>query len=418
MGRRYRKLGSALASAAVVLAGVGVVGAGQGAAGAASVRGVTAKTIKVDILATLTGPQGPPFPGLVTGAKARINAQNKAGGVAGRKIVIVNTLDDAGSATTNAQQVRAAVQQDGVFAMLATSNAFGVQSTNFLSANKVPFLGWGYVPGYCNNPWGYGFSGCLTGQYTNGTAIVTQVAKADGGKKVTQVTWGFQSANTQASTDGMLTTVNAVKALKGKVVYQDSSIPGTGSTTDYSPYVSRLMAAHPDIAYMAQNFADVIGMTAALKAAGFTGPVANATTYVPGLLAAQASTAQALQGAYVASVFPPQEGGGAAIKAMQTQLKAIGKPATISLGDQVGYWSADMLIAMLKKVGKNLTPATFNKTINKGWTYTPALSGSIGAVKWPASHKSTVSCAAILIVKGTAYTPKVPYGCYPSIPSK
>lgn len=413
MRSRSRRIAVAtLATSAACTAFLGIQGVQSGGA-SGSVRGVTAKSIKIDILATLSGAQGPPFPGLVTGATARIDAQNKKGGVYGRKIEIVNSLDDAGSTTTNAQEVRAAVTQTGVFALLATSNAFGVQSTNYLSSKKVPFIGWGYVPGYCNNKWGFGFSGCLTGQYYNQTSIVAALAKA-AGKKVTQLTWAFQSSSTQAATDGMDTTVAAVKYLKGNVVYEDTSIPGTGTVTDFSPYVTKLTATTPDVAYVATNFADVLGMSAALHAAGFKGPIANATTYVPGLLAAEPTVAKALQGVDVASVFPPQETQGAAVKTISKELTAIGKKPTITLGDDIGYWSADMLIAMLEKTGKNLTPTTFQKTINKGWTYKPALAGSIGPVSWPADHKNVVGCAAILQVTGTSYKPLVPYACYPS----
>src|SRR5205814_3385343 len=95
------------------------------------------------------------------GVKARMTRANDSGGVAGRKINVAQVYDDGGDATKDLDAVHAAVQRDNLFSLAIVSSYFLPQSSDFLNANKVPFIGAGYMPGFCGNKWGFGWNGCL-----------------------------------------------------------------------------------------------------------------------------------------------------------------------------------------------------------------------------------------------------------------
>ena len=89
-------------------------------------------------------------------------------------------------------------------------------------------------------------------------------------------------------------------------------------------------------------------------------------TYNPGLLASSAQLASSLQGEYTNSQVVPQEGDGAWVNQELAGLKAIGKPAFLTLGASIGYAEAKKLIEKLQAVGKKLNTKTFDQKVNGG----------------------------------------------------
>ncbi|MCU1458764.1 MAG: hypothetical protein JWL73_2856 [Actinomycetia bacterium] len=362
---------------------------------------------------TLSGAQGTPFPGMDDGIRAAIEATNRAGGIAGRKIVIGNVLDDGGNPNTNTDQVHKAVEQDKVFAVFMTSNAAQQQSTDYLKANKVPFFGWAYLPNYCENTWGFGWNGCVDATHSTDSSIPDSLAAAVG-KKASQLKFAVQGADDAASAGSTTLVADKFKARGGNVVYTDTSIPGATQTTDYSPYVQRILAKSPDVVYVSANFQNVVGLTGALIAAGYKGVVANGVGYVPGLLEKSPDVAKGLEGAYIYNSVPAAEEGTPAIQQMKANVKAINKPVNLTLGLSVGYWSADMFTQMLQAVGKDLTADNFSTKINGGFTTTPPKGGPC-PVTFAADHLKSAGGAGVEQVKGGKYVVSVPFKCYPQM---
>jgi len=420
--RRSRAPGFRLMCAA---AGLALLGAACGSSGKKSapkttatpsgVRGVSDSEIVVDIVASLTSPQGAALAGFEDGARARIEEANRAGGVGGRKLRVANVYDDGSDAGKDLDSVHKAVLDDKAFAVLATGPTFLPQSSDYLAQNKVPYVGWGFVPGYCKSDWGFGFNGCLISQTSANESLVKGIADALG-KPVSSLRYAFQAGDDQSGHDGNRIYDFLVKKEGGKVVYNQANVPTQTQTTDYSPFVQSIMATNPDVVIVSTAFGDAIGLTGTLRAKGFKGAVMNFVAYVPGLLQASANTAQALNTAYVNSQIPPQESQTPAIKHITDDLAATGKAPFITLGGAIAYWSADVLIHMLDKVGHNLTPDTFQSTINGSFHYQPDQDGGIGPLDYPKNHSEAPPCAAILQVKGTAYNPVLPFKCYTNIP--
>src|SRR5438128_132344 len=298
---------------------------------AAGVRGVTDSEIVLDIVASITSPQGAALAGFEDGARARIEDANRSGGVNGRRLRLANVYDDGSDATKNLDSVHRAVLNDKPFAILATAPTFLPQSSDYLAQNHVPYVGWGFVPGYCKSDWGFGFNGCLISRDTANESLIMGISDALG-KKVSDLKYAFQAGDDQSGHDGNRIYDFLVKKLGGNVVYNQASVPTQTQTTDYSPFAQAIIATRPDVVIVSTAFGDAIGLTGTLRAKGYRGAIMNFVAYVPGLLQTSANVAQALNGAYVNSQIPPQESQSAAIKRITDDLTAIGKAPFVTLG--------------------------------------------------------------------------------------
>jgi hypothetical protein len=141
----------------------------------------------------------------------------------------------------------------------------------------------------------------------------------------------------------------------------------------------------------------------------------NYLTYVPGLLASNAQVAATLDGSYINTQWLPEEFGGSAIEQMKADLTAIGEEPAIGFATSIGYWSADVMVQMLKAVGSDLTPDRFNEVINgsPGFAYQPFGDPfGIGPVQYPRDHAQPTPCAAMVQVQGNSYQPVLPMTCY------
>jgi ABC-type branched-subunit amino acid transport system substrate-binding protein len=379
---------------------------------------VTSTSITIGGIASLTNASGAVFPGADIGAKALFEHVNRDGGINGRKINYVGVLDDATDPTKNMTAVKQLVLQKKVFAIAPImSIALQPQASDYLAAQKVPFVGWGVQPGFCGNNYGFGFNGCLIGTKFNNTSVLGPTAALLKPGATVAIVEGDSSAGKAA-----LRQLPAVAADLGlKIVYLKAEIPDATTTTDWTPYARKLMTSNaggpPDAIHADGLLPQAAGLSAALKQLGFKGPIINYSTYAPGLLSSSPDIAKAVDGVYTNIGFGPKEQGGPAITQMVSDLKAIGAPTDITLGVANAYWSADMLVQMIKKAGPNLTPGKLDQAVNAGFTYTPSVAGAMGPTTFPAGHDQPSPCAALVQAKGTSYVAAVPFKCYKAIPA-
>lgn len=379
-----------------------------------SERGITDDTIRLGVLASLTSPQGPPFPGFDDGARARIERANRDGGVNGRQIELAEVYDDGQDASTNLDQARAAAEKDDIFGLMVVSTAFLPQSSDYLADQNLPFTGWGFMPGFCGNDYGFGFNGCLVGSTEANTSLVEPIIDgldldADGLK------WAIISGDDQIGRDSIEAVGFVAEEKGGEVVYGESAVPQEQPVTDYSPYVQDIIKADPDVAVLSINFGDAVPLAGGLKASGYKGKILTYSGYIPGLLESTPDVAAALDGTYVITQFPPQEGGSDATTQIEEDLEAIEVEPFISLGVASGYWSADAYIAMLDAAGEDLSAEGFAETINGGFEYESPLDGSVGAINYPRDHDLSVPCASLVTINGDAYEQILPVTCYENV---
>jgi ABC-type branched-subunit amino acid transport system substrate-binding protein len=354
------------------------------------------------------------YKGIDTGFQARIARFNKQGGIDGRKIQFVGVLNDGDSLTTDQSNAQTLVLKDHVFAVAPVADqVLSPSATQLFAQNSTPYIGWGLSPAFCGNDWGFPVAGCeSSAQYQNVWGF-TQAAQAIGktvkGLKVAVI--GTDNSGGKAGTEG----IAALNKIEGaQVVYGQASVPQDG-TTDYTPFVQAIMAGNPDMVELVVTFSSAIGLTAALRQAGYKGAIWNPTAYVPGLFAAQPQLAQAVNGSLVVANFPPAEDGSPAALQVESDLKAIGAPTVFSLGEAVGWWSAEEFIQELQATAAKgpLTQANFGKVINAGWTIKP-VTGGITQLTFPRDHIKSTGCYGTLVAQGTKYVVKIPFSCKPS----
>jgi branched-chain amino acid transport system substrate-binding protein len=389
-----------------------------GPKGSGLTAGITSTSIKVGCIYTSGN-----YSGYIDGIKARFAQANKKG-IDGRTLTLVPCLDDTGGVQSNVQETQQLVNQDQVFSVLSLTEYMLNGSTNYLTAHQVPYIGWGFNPGFCGYRWGFGWNGCLSPILLPTSSPLHNVVAGSLGEAMIQasgmpassIRFAVQAENSPSGTSGNAQYVALFKKLGAKVVYNQANFPTTSTGVDYTPYVQAIVAAKPNLVYISTPFADVAPLAAALKAGGYTGTIMDFVTYSPGLLASSPQLASALQGEYTNTQVVPQEGGGAWVSQEEAALRAIGDPPFLTLGASMGYAEANVLVEMLQAVGKNLNTKTFDQKVNGGSfvSYKTAPSGSPGKLLWPAAHFIPADCAAVVKVSGTTYTTSEPFKCYSS----
>ncbi len=394
------------ATAAVLgaLVSSGIVGGSAGAR-VGNVRGVTDTTINVAGLS-----QASQFMAndLKTGATAAFSGVT----IAGRHINYVESADDNGDPATNLSQAQRLVQQDQVFAVVPTLTPVMDQAATFFAQQHVPFFGWGIDHGFCNNPYAFGFTGCIvpppnipTTGTTWGALIATYFKNHGSPGGAAGKTAAVIAEDNDTGRTGAIVIGSQAKKAGFKLVFQKNDLPAT-PPGDYSPYVNELMTSNggkqPDVIFVTVSTNNTLNLPGKLTQAGFKGILTNAVLYDPravGLMKAN-------------SVFTqfdvPEDTSNAAMQQIVTKLKAAGA-TTITQPMLSSYFSADSFVQVLKKVGKNLTPEAVAKAMAN---FTYQIPGVVGPTKYPASKTQGSPCGTLVYSDGTAWSVQVPYACY------
>ena len=93
---------------------------------------------------------------------------------------------------------------------------------------------------------------------------------------------------------------------------------------------------------------------------------------------------------------------------MVKDYQAIGKDvADIRFGGEYGWMTADLMIAMMKKVAPNFDKLV--PTVSKSFAYKPLKDGV--PFNWPSAYNSAGACTSIVKVVGDGYQIVSPYNC-------
>jgi len=357
--------------------------------------------------------------GVAGGFEAGIYRFNKAGGLDGRKIKFTGFLDDEYSVQTNLTNAQQLVENEHVMAVVpfVSAEASGATSA-FLSANKVPFIGWASNLAYLTQPrWGLPIDGSQSNPVVSGAGGEQVFDDMVGAKSFRQLRMALIAENVAPGVAALDDAAGGLRTGGADVVYEGSPIAEIG-TTNYAPYAQAIIAARPNIVFEVLDVADSVGLAAALKAAGYEGAIVNGVTYLPGQLASQPDEAAALDGVYVVDEFPADENNTPAVRQARKDLVSVDQPPDLTSGVSQGYWSAivfeQMLRATLKAVGGDpgkVTGAALQRTVNDGFTYTDPIPGGIGTEHFPASEHIPTGCETFLRVVGTSYREIAPYTC-------
>jgi ABC-type branched-subunit amino acid transport system substrate-binding protein len=355
------------------------------------------------------------YPGTEIGFQARIARFNKAGGLGGRKIKFLGVSDDQDGPSAALADIQQLTESDHVFAIAPyADDVFSDTDLNVLSQTGTPVIGYGVTQTWCNSKWTISIIGCQQSTVGwEGTSSVQQIINASK-MPASKLRVAMDGYNVNAAVQVTKTLGEVWTKLGAKVVLAANDLPLAG-TSNYAPYVQKVLASNPNIVFTVTGGAVAVAYAAALKQAGYTGIVYNGSSYEPSALKTQPSVAAALKGVYVTNLMPTQYDGTPAVKQELRDQAAIGAPADIEIGTAVGYWSADLFIQLLqatKNRGVPVTPANFVATVAKGVTITPQLAGGNGPLSWPLLLNKPHPCTATVQGAGTTYRLFQKYTCY------
>jgi hypothetical protein len=358
------------------------------------------------------------FPGVAAGFQARIARFNRDGGLGGRKVEFLGVLDDNLTPSTSAMHTEQLVLHDHVFADAPfESEVCGAGQGTLLEKNQTPFVGIGACGAWSpTNRWGFAPAGYLSNPNVQTNEIDKQIIDVtkkalhfSTPSKVKLALIGIDAAYGAADVRAL---TGVAKGLGATVVYSEASLPL--EVTNYAPYVQAILGSGANAVFEVLGTAGAIGLAAALKAANFKGTVANAVAYFPGQLAGNPSEEGALQGTYVTSSWPVEQSNSPASVQEMKDLKAIGDP-NLGFGTSAGYWSADMLVEMLRatavKYGAAHVTPTRMQQVASHFTYVSQLKGGLCPLRYPKSFGAPAVGFTTVEIEGSGYIEKIPYSC-------
>jgi branched-chain amino acid transport system substrate-binding protein len=326
----------------------------------ASSPGVSATTIKIGYITSITGVASSTFADGPGGAEAAIDAANAAGGVDGRKLQLV-TEDDESSPTGDATAAQELVQGKGVYGIVDYSPlTFG--GAPYLSKQKIPVTGFGFDGPEWAEPqstnmfsWSPLVDTPIQGvsyAYTN----EAEVMKAAGVTKLAG--FGYATSNSaQTSIHAILTAANALGI---KTCYENESIPFGG--VDFTAEVLAVKAAGCNGVVGSFVDASDLALSLAVKQAGLTNVKQMYFTGYDSTTLSTAADRAAFAGALVAVSYNP-DSTVPAVKTMFANLEKYDssyKAGSIpDLGLYGSYVSTQEMIDGLKAAGRNPTRASF-----------------------------------------------------------
>lgn len=362
--RRGIALGVSGALFASLVLAVGPSASVAGAQAKCDSPGVTADEIKVGVLHPQTGATfGAQFLPFGAGVKARLGAQNDAGGVGGRKLVAVDA-DDQGDPTTNFAAARKLVEDDEVLGVVQASPAATGQSAPYFSREGIPVTGWpiNFVWGKYPNMFGYAGSTSAQPDSRFGkkvSSVVASFLKDHGATNMASV--GTITPQSAAAAKNL---AGAFRALKGDVGYLRADLPT--QPVDYTADATAMKEAKIDTlsgSIQQPNFTLIL--QAARQAGNNLKVVYSPTGYDQRLLAAFGKD---LAGAYFSVDWAPFELELPGHKQFDAAMAKY-SPGSTSARSQlamVGWLSADLFIRGLEEAGaKCPTRAAFIKNLRK-----------------------------------------------------
>lgn len=405
---KRHKLVGALAVLALVVAASSAAAAGSSARPAGGTRGVTDDTITVGGLGYAAFYQDS-----AVGAQARFDKANNNNEIpGGRRIEFVGFRDDGSDPSKNLDEGRKLVQEDQVFAVVPVSTPF-LGASDFFAQNKTPFVGWGIASGFCENPFGFGFSGCLTPEDPK-TAASTWgdlIKKGNFNDNAKGKTAAVIAEDNDSGASGIRTISASAKSAGFKVVYSKNPVPPLPATvSDYTPFANEIMSSNngkpPDAVFLTLAVNNVTGLQNKLLELGYQGVLTNAVGYDPRLATGFVGSSVYIQ----FNAFESAQQGNTAMQQIIDEIRAVKPDQMLTQPVLAGYLSADMFVQMLKKTGRNLTATRFARAANRNFRYDPK--DVAGPIRFPAGHETGHACGTLVESDGTNYTIKVPFDCY------
>ena len=407
-----------------LLAAVALVGAAawSGGAGAATGRkkpppgqtdGVTATQICVGSLGGYsTNPVGLPYQDINDGVNAYFAMVNSQGGVNGRMLKICKTRDDASQPVKNLLQTRALVEQDKVFAVMpvATINFSGAR---YLTKKGVPGFGYHISNDWQNAPNLFGETGSYT-CFDCPWPIDAWVAKQLGAKRVGVIGYSVQIAQ-----DCVRWRKNAYNSFGVKTPYVNDVLAFGFTASSFAADVQKIKDAHLDMLTTCMDSNGSLLVKQEMNKAGINIPVQWGEGYNQAFLDKYGKDLDGLILSLSEQSFEdPQPSVG--LQEFKQWMTSTGHASTINKISEAGWENADLFVAGLQKIGKNVTRQRLIDAINKFKSW--SAHGINAGIDWTHAHyryNGGDSCNSFVEVVNGKYQlkfsePGKPFVCLPT----
>ena len=286
-------------------------------------------------------------------------------------------------------------------------------ASDFFAQNKTPFIGWGIASGFCENPFGFGFSGCLTPEDPKTASSTWGDIDQEGElrRRYEGQDRGGDRRRQRLRRCGIKTISASAKAGGFKVVYSKNPVPPPPATvSDYTPYANEIMSSNngnpPDVVFLTVAAINVTGLQNKPLEPRLPGRAheRGATT-----LAAIGSTWGRASVFIQFNALESAQQGNTAMQQIIDEVRAVKPDQLLTQPVLAGYLSADMFVQMLKKTGWNLTEKRFLQAANE---LQVRAEGRGRVDQLPGRARAGRTCGTLVVSEGTTYEIRVPFSCY------
>jgi branched-chain amino acid transport system substrate-binding protein len=387
--------------------------AAKGGGGAAVDQpGVTADTIRVGGVASVTNAINGPYKSAFDGVKAYFDMVNSEGGLYGKKIEEVATRDD--QMAQNQEQVQALLAQDNVFAVAPIATIFSFSGAKALVDQNIPTFGWNINDEYTGHP---NMFGSNSGALCNGCVgtYAPYLAKQLGKKKIGVL--AYNVSNSAQCVDGYSKSFD--KYPTAKIVFLSKSL--SFGATDFSVEVGQMKDKGVDMVMTCMDTTATLNLAKEMRKQDL-----KAIQYLPNGYDAKliGANAEFFNGDYVGVSFSPFEFKPQAPGMVQFNKWMDKGGYTKNEVAMQGWISAFQLVAGIKAAGPGFTRQKVIDALNKMTDLTA--DGLIPPRNWTKEHDITHNvppgCTAwVKIVNGkfkpVFNQPGKPFQCMPDQPA-
>ena len=395
-GRKYLGgIAAAVCMATVTMALVvpDVAGAATSTSGAP---GVTSNKITIGAVGIQSGPIAGTFDGFVPGMRAYFDMVNAKGGVNGRKISLPTSLykNTGGTASAFTSLAKQLVEQDHVFAIAAST--FVASAPGFLGQTGVPTYGFNTSGNWTPTPNLFAYGGSVL-FYTSLGPEAGYLMKQTKTNKV-----GFLAYNVTGSKPACTAEAKAMKKLGIAVGFENLSA-GIGST--YSSTVQRMKSAGVNFIISCMQATDNVSLSRSIQQYGLkakqfwlTGGGQTLINKYPQLMTGVYMGMTSVPFAAPTKYYP-------GLNEYLTNMKKYAPQFVNTQNGVRGWVSGALLVAGLRKVGKNVTQAKLIQATNKLNDFTAT--GFTTVTRWTSAHTKSVGpwCVGYVVVKNKQMEP-------------
>ena len=218
------------------------------------VPGVTDTEISIGGVVAVTNPQGSKYDEVVKGLLAYIKGVNDAGGVCGRQLKYVKTIDDQASLSRDLLGARTLIEEDKVFAIapIVTSN-FG--AAEYIAGTDVPTFGWNINAEWSKGDNMFGEKGSFICQggvnapECNNQDVVYLAAQLVKAKKVAILTYGSAPSSVTCGNDQAHAFERWGAANGVSVAFQDNSLEFGFQPEALGPTIDKIRSDNVDMLF-------------------------------------------------------------------------------------------------------------------------------------------------------------------------